>query len=70
MFALMHMMSGFSVSGLLTYTGASVVVGVLYKLIGGLLFSAIMHVTVNSLTIVFIYHVDKLQKRYGEKGET
>ncbi len=55
LFALMHMVAGFSLSALLSYMGASVVVGVLYMVSGGLLFSCLMHVVVNSLAVMLMY---------------
>lgn len=69
LFAFMHLVTGFTAAGLLTYMGASIVIGVLYNLTGGLLFSSIMHVTVNSLAVVFMYYGSKLQKRDEEKGK-
>lgn len=66
LFSVMHMVSGFSWSGLVSYMGVSIVIGYLYLLSGGLLFSAIMHIFVNSLAVVFMYHGDKLSQLYPE----
>lgn len=64
LFSLMHMVSGFSISGFLTYMGASVVVGVLYVLTGGILYTALMHIIVNSLAVIFMYFGEKLKTKY------
>lgn len=66
LFAIMHMVSGFSFSGLITYMGASILVGALYMLSGGILFSAIMHMIVNSIAVVVMYFGDKLKKTYKD----
>lgn len=61
LFALMHLVAGFSLSGLLSYMSASVVVGLLYLLTGGLLFSCVMHVAVNSLAVVLMHYGHKIK---------
>lgn len=54
-FAGMHLIRGFSIPSFLTYTGDSIVIGSLYWLTGGILFSIILHVFINSLAVLFIY---------------
>lgn len=69
LFSLMHMVAGFSIAGFLTYMAASIVVSILYWLSGGLLFSSIMHVIVNSLAVVFMYFGDKIKEKYKKDTE-
>ncbi len=69
LFALMHMVSGFTFSGFITYMGASLVVGSLYMLSGGLLFSSVMHIVVNSLAVVFMYYGGALKEKYKDDDD-
>lgn len=62
LFAALHLVSGFSWSALCSYFGVSLVVGGLYILSGGLLFSSIMHVMVNSLAVVLMYYGGRLKE--------